>query len=160
MAKADEAIIKAAEMIFNGATQEEAAKALGVSQGRISHYAQTDLYKETIEKLEIIKKRITAEYAQEQAKLYADEFEGWARQSRQMAQISAATYSKLMTLVNGALDVAVTNPDKIMATGQLRNVPNLIKAAIALQQQIDISLNLRLGVDELSKKFNEDKSDI
>lgn len=157
MAKADEAIIKAAEMIFNGATQEDVADALGVSQARVSQYAKSELYKETIEKLQIIKRRISSEYAQEQARLYADEFEAWAKQSRQISQVSAATYSKLMTTINAALDVALANPNKIRATEQLKHVPNLIKAALALQQQIDTSLNLRLGVDELSKKFNEEK---
>lgn len=151
----DNAIITAAEMIFGGSTQIEVAELLGVTKSRVSQYSQTPLYQETIKKLQAVKDKIEAEIARKQLDHYADEFEEWQKQSKQMSKVSAATYSKLMSVVNSALDVAQANPDKIKATEQVKHVPNLVKAAIALQQQIDLSLNYRLGIDGINKHINK-----
>lgn len=53
-----------------------------------------------------------------------------------MVGISAITYTKLMQIINGALDVAIANPDKSAAIEQVRAAAPLIKAAISLAQEV------------------------
>ena len=155
----DRAIAEAAEMIFNGASQCEVADRLGVTQPRISQYVRTELYKETLNKLEKIKNRCVVDYAQQQIDRYNDEFEEWFKLSKTMSGVNKSAYVKLMTAVNSALDAALaetepkTNLEKIKIVETLKNVPNLIKAAIVLQQQIDSAFNQRLGTDELNKRL-------
>jgi predicted transcriptional regulator len=163
-ALSDRAIIEAAEMIFNGAGQCEVAEHLGVTQSRVSQYVRTILYKETFGKLETIKNRCVADYAQQQIDRYNDEFEEWFKLSKTMSGVNKSAYVKLMTAVNSALDAALaetepkTNLEKIKIVETLKNIPNLIKAAIVLQQQIDSAFNQRLGTDELSKRLIVDKN--
>jgi len=163
-ALSDRAIIEAAEMIFNGAGQCEVAEHLGVTQSRVSQYVRTILYKETFGKLETIKNRCVADYAQQQIDRYNDEFEEWFKLSKTMSGVNKSAYVKLMTAVNSALDAALaetepkTNLEKIKIVESLKNIPNLIKAAIVLQQQIDSAFNQRLGTDELSKRLIVDKN--
>jgi hypothetical protein len=52
-----------------------------------------------------------------------------------MVQVCATTYSKLMLAINAGLDEAQSNPDKVAALEQIKHIPNLIKAALALQQE-------------------------
>ena len=151
----DKSIVTAAEMIFNGATHNEVAEVLSVTSQRVFQYTKAPLYTETIAKLQAAKDKIESQIAQKQIEHYVDEFEEWQKQSRQMGKVSAATYSKIMTIVNSALDVAQSNPDKVKATEQVKHVPNLVKAAIALQQQIDQSFNYRLGIDEINRRINK-----
>ena len=151
-------------MIFNGASQCEVADRLGVTQPRISQYVRTELYKETLNKLEKIKNRCVVDYAQQQIDRYNDEFEEWFKLSKTMSGVNKSAYVKLMTAVNSALDAALidaepkTNCEKIKIIESLKNVPNLIKAAVILQQQIDSAFNQRLGTDELSKRLIIDKN--
>ena len=151
-------------MIFNGAGQCEVAEHLGVTQSRVSQYVRTILYKETFGKLETIKNRCVADYAQQQIDRYNDEFEEWFKLSKTMSGVNKSAYVKLMTAVNSALDAALaetepkTNLEKIKIVESLKNIPNLIKAAIVLQQQIDSAFNQRLGTDELSKRLIVDKN--
>lgn len=160
----DRTIVEAAEMIFNGASQCEVADRLGVTQPRISQYVRTELYKETLNKLEKIKNRCVVDYAQQQIDRYNDEFEEWFKLSKTMSGVNKSAYIKLMTAVNSALDAALidaepkTNCEKIKIIESLKNVPNLIKAAVILQQQIDSAFNQRLGTDELSKRLTVDKN--
>ena len=53
-----------------------------------------------------------------------------------MVQISVVTYTKLMSVINGALDVAIANPDKSAAIEQIRIAAPLIKAAVSLGQEV------------------------
>ena len=160
----DRTIVEAAEMIFNGASQCEVADRLGVTQPRISQYVRTELYRETFDKLEKIKNRCVVDYAQQQIDRYNDEFEEWFKLSKTMSGVNKSAYVKLMTAVNSALDAALaetepkTNLEKIKIVETLKNVPNLIKAAIVLQQQIDSAFNQRLGTDELNKRLIIDKN--
>ena len=91
-------------------------------------------------------------------------FEEWFKLSKTMSGVNKSTVIKLMTAVNSALDAALaetkskTNLEKIKIVESLKNIPNLIKAAIVLQQQIDSAFNQRLGTDELSKRLIVDKN--
>lgn len=163
-ASSDRAIVETAEMIFNGASQCDVAEHFGITQSRVSQYVRTELYKETLAKLEKIKNRCAADYAQQQIDRYNDEFEEWFKLSKTMSGVNKTNYVKLMTAVTSALDAALaetqsrTNAEKIKVIESLKNVPNLIKAAIILEQQIDSAFNQRLGTDELSKKLSADKN--
>lgn len=163
-ATSDKAIIEAAEMIFNGATQNTVAEHFGMTEARVSQYVRTDLYKETLAKLEKIKNQCAADYAQQQVDRYNDEFEEWFKLSKTMSGVNKSAYVKLMTAVNSALDAALTETDpkiqaeKIKVVESLKNVSNLIKAANILEQQINSAFNQRLGIDELSRKLVSDKN--
>jgi predicted transcriptional regulator len=163
-ATSDKAIVEAAEMIFNGASQSTVAEHLGITEARVSQYVRMDLYKETLAKLEKIKNQCAADYAQQQVDRYNDEFEEWFKLSKTMSGVNKSAYVKLMTAVNSALDAALTETDpkiqaeKIKVVESLKNVSNLIKAANILEQQINSAFNQRLGIDELSRKLSSDKS--
>lgn len=128
-------IIAAAEMTFDGMTQEAIGQKLGLNQSRISQLKKSVVWQETIARLELLKQKAQAEAEKRQQLLYATESDRWFDQSRRMVQVCATTYSKLMLVVNAGLDEAQLNPDKVAALEQVRNVPNLIKAALALQQE-------------------------
>lgn len=153
-----------AEMIFNGASQSEVAEHFGVTRQRVSQYVRMDLYKETLDKLERIKNKCVADYAQQQIDRYNDEFEEWFKLSKTMSGVNKSAYVKLMTAVNSALDAALIETDpkiraeKIKIVESLKNVSNLIKAANTLEQQINSAFNQRLGIDELSRKLSSDKN--
>jgi len=157
------AIPVVAEMIFNGASQGEVAEHLGVTPQRVSQYMRTDLYRETFEKLEKIKNRCVADYAKQQVDRYNDEFEEWFKLSKTMSQVNTAAYQKLMTTINSALDAALAeakpknNAEKIKITESLKNLCNLTRAAMMLEQQINAAFNQRLGTDELSKRLSADR---
>ncbi|HLO51388.1 MAG TPA: hypothetical protein VK211_23440 [Kamptonema sp.] len=157
------AIPTVAEMIFNGASQGEVAEHLGLTPQRISQYMRTDLYRETLDKLEKIKNRCVADYAQQQVDRYNDEFEEWFKLSKTMSGVNTAAYQKLMTTINSALDAALAeakpknNAEKIKVTESLKNLCNLTRAAMMLEQQINAAFNQRLGTDELSKRLSADK---
>ena len=157
-------IPEVAEMIFNGASQSEVAEHFGVTPQRVSQYVRMDLYRESLDRLENIKNRCVADYAQQQIDRYNDEFEEWFKLSKTMSGVNKNAYVKLMTAVNSALDAALTdaepktNCEKIKIIESLKNVPNLIKAAVILQQQIDSAFNQRLGTDELNKRLIIDKN--
>lgn len=150
-------------MIFNGASQGEVAEHLGLTPQRISQYMRTDLYRETLDKLEKIKNRCVADYAQQQVDRYNDEFEEWFKLSKTMSGVNTAAYQKLMTTINSALDAALAeakpknNAEKIKVTESLKNLCNLTRAAMMLEQQINAAFNQRLGTDELSKRLSADK---
>jgi predicted transcriptional regulator len=150
-------------MIFNGASQCDVAEHFGITQSRVSQYVRTELYKETLEKLEKIKNRCAADYAQQQLDRYNDEFEEWFKLSKTMSGVNTAAYQKLMTTINFALDAALAeakpknNAEKIKVTESLKNLCNLTRAAMMLEQQINAAFNQRLGTDELSKRLSADK---
>ncbi len=160
----EKVIPEVAEMIFNGASQSEVAEHLGVTPQRVSQIVRTELYRETLGRLEKIKNKCVVDYAQQQIDRYNDEFEEWFKLSKTMSGVNKSAYVKLMTAVNSALDAALaetepkTNLEKIKIVETLKNIPNLIKAAIVLQQQIDSAFNQRLGTDELSKRLIVDKN--
>lgn len=151
-------------MIFNGANQSTVAEHFGMTEARISQYVRTDLYKGTLAKLEKIKNQCASDYAQQQVDRYNDEFEEWFKLSKAMSGINTASYRKLMTTIGSALDAALeeakpkTNAERIKITESLKNVPNLVRAAMMLEQQINTAFNQRLGTDELSKKLSADKN--
>lgn len=128
-------IIAAAEMTFDGMTQEVIGQKLGLNQSRISQLKKSVVWQETIARLELLKQKAQSEAEKRQQLLYAAESDRWFDQSRRMVQVCATTYSKLMLVVNAGLDEAQSNPDKVAALEQIKNVPNLIKAALALQQE-------------------------
>lgn len=128
-------ITLAAELFFDGVSQSEIARKIGCDQPRVSRMQNTDTWKETIARLENIKQKAQAEAEKRQQLLYASDSDRWFDQSRRMVQVCAATYSKLMQVINAGLDEAQSNPDKVAALGQIKHIPNLIKAALALQQE-------------------------
>ena len=95
----------------------------------------TDIWKETIKRLEILKQKADAEAEKRQQLLYSSDADRRFEQCRQMRQICIATFSKLMQIINAALDVAIANPDKAAAIEQVRTVAPLIKAAVSLAQE-------------------------
>lgn len=131
----DRKIVQAAELFFDGLTQEVIAVRVAVNPAVLSRWKSTDLWKQTIARLETLKQKAQAEAEKRQQLLYSAESDRWFDQSRHMVQVCATTYSKLMLAINAGLDAAKNNPDKIAALDQLKNVPNLIKAALSLQEE-------------------------
>lgn len=129
-------IVQAAELTFDGLTQETIAQRLGVTRSRISQMKLTETWHETIARLENLKQKAEAEADRRQQLLYSGDADRRFEQCRQMVQVSIATYSKLMSLVNAALYVALANPDKVAAIEQVRTVAPLIKAAVSLAQEV------------------------
>ncbi|MBD1825949.1 hypothetical protein NDI47_25545 [Microcoleus vaginatus GB1-A2] len=140
MAKASVSSVRkislAAELTFDGLTQEAIAQKLGLTRSRISQMKLTETWQQTIERLEALKQKADAEAEKRQQLLYSSDADRRFEQCRQMVQVSIATYSKLMSLVNAALDVAIANPDKSAAIEQVRTVAPLIKAAVSLAQEV------------------------
>lgn len=129
-------ITAAAEMYFDGLTQEAIGAKLGVSRVRISQMQKSDTWQATIARLDNLKKKAEAEADRHQQLLYSSESDRRFEQARQMVQVSIATYSKLMSVINGALDEAIANPNKSEAIEQIRIAAPLIKAAIGLGQEV------------------------
>lgn len=129
-------IAQAAELTFDGLTQESIAAKLGVSRSRISQMRSTLTWHETIARLETLKQKADAEAEKRQQLLYSSESDRRFDQGRQMIQISVVTYTKLMQIINAALDVAIANPDKSAAIKQVRTAAPLIKAAVSLAQEV------------------------
>jgi transcriptional regulator with XRE-family HTH domain len=128
-------ITAAAEMSFDGITQEVIAQRLGLTRSRISQMTSTPTWQQTIARLENLRQKAQAEAEKRQQLLYSAESDRWFDQSRHMVQVCATTYSKLMLAINAGLDAAKNNPDKLEALDQLKNIPSLIKAALSLQQE-------------------------
>lgn len=154
----EEKIWEIAEAYFDGMTQAAIAEKYGVSQPRISKLQSTETWGRAIEHLDKIYEKASTQYAMQQRARYAEEFDRWLDQSRDMARTSAETYQKIMQSVNDALDAAQSNPNKIEAADNLRNIPPLVKAAIDLQKELDRSLNLRLGIEEINKRITAGKA--
>lgn len=131
----DRKIVQAAELFFDGTTQEIIAARIGCNPATLSRWKSTDLWQDTIARLETLRQKAQAEAEKRQQLLYSAESDRWFDQSRHMVQVCATTYSKLMLVINAGLDVAKNNPDKVEALDQLKNIPSLIKAALLLQQE-------------------------
>ncbi|MEG4409301.1 hypothetical protein [Microcoleus sp. MON2_D5] len=129
-------IVAAAELTFDGLTQEAIAQRLGLTRSRISQMKLTDTWQETIARLESLKQKADAEAEKRQQILYSSDADRRFDQGRQMIQISVVTYTKLMQIINAALDVALANPDKSAAIEQVRTAAPLIKAAVTLAQEV------------------------
>ena len=129
-------ITQAAELFFDGMTQTAIAHKLGCHQSRISQMQSTEPWQQTIARLENLKQKADAEAEKRQQLLYSSDADRRFEQGRQMVQISIVTYSKLMQVINGALDVAIANPDKSAALEQVRTAAPLIKAAVSLAQEV------------------------
>lgn len=126
----------AAELTFDGLTQEAIAQKLGLTRSRISQMKLTETWQETIARLESLKQKAEAEAEKRQQLLYSSDADRRFDQGRQMIQISVITYTKLMGIINGALDVALANPDKSAVIEQVRLAAPLIKAAVSLAQEV------------------------
>lgn len=131
----DRKIVQAAELFFDGTTQEVIAARIGCNSATLSRWKSTDLWQDTIARLETLRQKAQAEAEKRQQLLYSAESDRWFDQSRHMVQVCATTYSKLMLAINAGLDAAKNNPDKLEALDQLKNIPSLIKAALSLQQE-------------------------
>ena len=129
-------IAAAAEMTFDGCTQESIAQRLGVTRSRISQMKTTDTWQQAIARLENLKQKAEVEADRRQQLLYSGDADRRFEQGRQMRQICIATFSKLMQIINAALDSAIANPDKVAAIEQIRTVAPLIKAAVTLAQEV------------------------
>src|SRR4028119_2496934 len=129
-------ITVAAEMYFDGMTQEAIGQKLGVSRVRISQMQKSETWQQTIARLDNLKQKAEAEAERRQQLLYSSDADRRFEQARQMIQISIVTYSKLMSVINGALDEAIANPNKSEAIEQIRVAAPLIKAAVSLGQEV------------------------
>jgi transcriptional regulator with XRE-family HTH domain len=129
-------IVQAAELFFDGWTQTAIAQKLGLHQSRISQMQSTQPWQETIARLESLKHKAEVEAEKRQQALYSSDADHRFEQGRQMRQACITTYTKLMGIINAALDAALINPDKAQALEQMRNLGSLVKAAIALQQEV------------------------
>jgi predicted transcriptional regulator len=128
-------ITQAAEMFFDGMTQTAIGERLGLHQSRISQMQSTEPWKETIERLDNLKQKAEAEAEKRQQLLYSSDAGRRFEQCRQMRQVCIATYTKLMGIINAALNEVRDNPNQAEALDQVRSLGPLIKAAIALQQE-------------------------
>ena len=129
-------IVQAAELFFDGWTQTAIAQKLGLHQSRISQMQKTETWQQTIARLESLKQKAEAEAEKRQQALYSSDADWRFEQCRQMRQACITTYTKLMAIINAALDEARNNPNQAEALDQLRTLGPLIKAAIALQQEV------------------------
>ena len=124
-------IAQAAEMYFDGMTQAVIAQKLDLNQSRISQMQSTIVWQETIARLENLKQKAQAEAERQQKLAYSSDFDRRFEQSRQMVGVCATTYSKLMLVINKALDEINKSPAKI----DIKILPSLIKSALLLQQE-------------------------
>ena len=124
-------IAQAAEMYFDGMTQAVIAQKLDLNQSRISQMQSTIVWQETIARLENLKQKAQAEAERQQKLAYSSDFDRRFEQSRQMVGVCATTYSKLMLVINKALDGINKSPAKI----DIKILPSLIKSALLLQQE-------------------------
>src|SRR4028118_2164730 len=97
-------IMAAAEMSFDGMTQEAIGQKLGVSRVRISQMQKTETWQQTIERLDNLKQKAEAEAEKRQQLLYSSDADRRFEQCRQMRQVCIATYTKLMGIINAALN--------------------------------------------------------
>jgi len=146
-------IEQAAELYFNGHSQDAIAERLGVTQGRVSQMQAHPDWAKTIERLEDMRERVQADLALKQKQEYSDELEAWMAQSKKSSTISFAIAAKVLRIVNNALDVAMVEPDKIAAAEKIKNIHNLVKASVALQERADTAMNQRLSIAEVAKHF-------
>jgi len=123
-------------MTFDGLTQEAIAQKLGLTRSRISQMQSSETWQQTIARLESLKQKADAEAEKRQQLLYSSDADRRFDQGRQMIQISVVTYTKLMQIINAALDMAIANPDKSEAIKQIRVAAPLIKAAVSLAQEV------------------------
>jgi predicted transcriptional regulator len=124
-------IAQAAEMYFDGMTQAVIAQKLDLNQSRISQMQSSVVWQETIARLENLKQKAQAEAERQQKLAYSSDFDRRFEQSRQMVSVCATTYSKLMLVINKALDKINKNPAEV----DIKILPNLIKVALQLQQE-------------------------
>jgi len=118
-------------MSFDGMSQVAIAEKLGFTQGRISLMQKTETWQQTITRLENLKQKAQAEAERQQKLIYSSDFDRRFEQSRQMVSVCATTYSKLMLVINKALDEINKNPSEV----DIKILPNLIKVALQLQQE-------------------------
>lgn len=130
-----EKIAKAAEMSFDGMSQIAIAERLGFTQGRISVMQKTETWQQTIARLENLKKKAQAEAERQQKLTYSSDFDRRFEQSRQMVSVCATTYSKLMLIINEALDELKKSPSKVKALNEIKTLSSLLKTAMSLQQE-------------------------
>lgn len=130
-----EKIAKAAEMSFDGMSQIAIAERLGFTQGRISVMQKTETWQQTITRLEDLKKKAQAEAERQQKLTYSSDFDRRFEQSRQMVSVCATTYSKLMLIINEALDELKKSPSKVKALNEIKTLSSLLKTAMSLQQE-------------------------
>lgn len=128
-------IATAAELFFDGVTQITIAKELECDPAHISRMKATDTWKKTIGRLEALRQKAEAEVDKRQQLLYSTESDRCFDRSKQMMWDCATTCSKLMLIINSALDEVQANPEKVAALDQVKHLPNLIKATLALQQE-------------------------
>lgn len=124
-------IAQAAEMYFDGMTQAVIAQKLDLNQSRISQMQSSVVWQETIARLENLKQKAQAEAERQQKLAYSSDFNRRFEQSRQMVGVCATTYSKLMLVINKALDEINKSPAKV----DIKILPSLIKSALLLQQE-------------------------
>lgn len=124
-------IAQAAEMYFDGMTQAVIAQKLDLNQSRISQMQSSAVWQETIARLENLKQKAQAEAERQQKLAYSSDFDRRFEQSRQMVGVCATTYSKLMLVINKALDEINKSPAKV----DIKILPSLIKSALLLQQE-------------------------
>ncbi len=129
-------ITAAAEMAFDGMTQDAIGQKLGVSRVRVSQMQHTATWQHMIARLDNLKKKAEAEADRRQQLLYSSDADQRFEQAWQMVQVSIVTYSKLMSVINGALDEAIANPDKSEAIEQIRIAAPLIKAAVSSGREV------------------------
>ena len=129
-------ITQAAELFFDGMTQTAIGERLVLHQSRISQMQNTEEWQRTIARLENLKQKAEAEAEKRQQALYSSDADRRFDECRHMVQICTATYTKLMGIINAALDEAQNNPNKIEALEQIKTIGSLIKAAVLLQQEV------------------------
>lgn len=118
-------------MSFDGMSQVAIAEKLGFTQSRISMMQKTETWQQTIARLENLKQKAQSEAERQQKLAYSSDFDRRFEQSRQMVSVCATTYSKLMLVINEALDEIKKNSTKV----DIKMLPNLIKVALLLQHE-------------------------
>lgn len=128
-------IAQAAEMYFDGMTQAVIAQKLDLNQSRISQMQSSPIWQETIARLENLKQKAQAEAERQQKLTYSSDFDRRFEQSRQMINVCTTTYSKLMLIINKALDEIDKSPSKVKALNEIKTLSSLLKSTMLLQQE-------------------------
>lgn len=96
---------------------------------------KTETWQQTIARLENLKQKAQAEAERQQKLIYSSDFDRRFEQSRQMVNVCTTTYSKLMLIINKALDEIDKSSSKVKALNEIKTLSSLLKSAMLLQQE-------------------------
>lgn len=148
---------QAVALELDGHTTVEIAEILKVGERSIERWRTNPLWEHYVGVINKIQRETYEKFAQERAEMYANkfskEFEDRLKQGATMSKVNVQTYTKLMGLINKALDEATSMDSPIKATNALKQLPALLRGAVALLDVEDRCFNQRMGIEEILKNI-------